>query len=92
MGKEKISEATVNEVLGSRGIFTENNLIETPLATDFLQEENAGPVDQEEVEVFFIVSPTGKFGLAYNVGEKGFFNSAQAIELVESGYAEFVTE
>ncbi len=42
------------------------------------------------IEVHFIVSPTGKFGLAYSVGEKGFFNEPQAIELVDAGYAELV--
>lgn len=45
---------------------------------------------EKKLKVKFKVSPTGKFGLAYNVGESGSFNEAQATELVESGYAEFV--
>ena len=45
---------------------------------------------EKKLKVKFKVSPTGKFGLAYNVDEIGSFNEAQAAELVESGYAEFV--
>jgi len=45
---------------------------------------------EKKLKVKFKVSPTGKFGLAYNVGESGSFNEAQANELVESGYAELV--
>ena len=57
-----------------------------------LEEANTPVVVKEgkKVKVKFKVSPTGKFGLAYNVDETGYFNSAQATELVESGYAEFV--
>lgn len=45
---------------------------------------------EKKLKVKFKVSPTGKFNLAYNVGETALFNEAQATELVESGYAEFV--
>ena len=57
-----------------------------------MEEANTPVVVKEgkKVKVKFKVSPTGKFGLAYNVDETGYFNSAQATELVESGYAEFV--
>lgn len=57
-----------------------------------LEEANTPVIVKEgkKVKVKFKVSPTGKFGLAYNVDETGSFNSAQANELVESGYAEFV--
>ena len=44
----------------------------------------------KELEIIFLLSPTGAYGLAYNVGEKGFFPELQAKELVESAYAEFV--
>lgn len=38
-------------------------------------------------KIKFTVSPTGKFGLAYNVGETGSFETKQAEELIEAGYA-----
>jgi len=41
-------------------------------------------------KIKFIVSPTGKFQLAYNVGETGTFDSKQADELIELGYAKEV--
>jgi len=44
----------------------------------------------KELEIIFLLSPTGAYGLAYNVGEKAFFPELQAKELVESAYAEFV--
>jgi predicted transcriptional regulator YheO len=61
-------------------------------AKEALDKATMEPVkkDTKEKKLKFKVSPTGKFGLAYNVGESGAFNEAQANELVESGYAEFV--
>jgi hypothetical protein len=46
--------------------------------------------EQAEVKIKFLLSPTGKFSLAYNVGEEAQINELQANELVEAGYAEFV--
>jgi hypothetical protein len=43
-----------------------------------------------ETKVEFLVSPTGKFRLAYNVGETGLFPAEQAKELIELGYAKEV--
>ena len=42
------------------------------------------------VKVKFLLSPTGKFNLAYNVGEIAKINALQANELVDAGYAELV--
>lgn len=39
------------------------------------------------VEVEFIASPTGKFGLAYNTGEKANFDKKQAEILIDAGVA-----
>ena len=38
-------------------------------------------------KIKFIVSPTGKFQLGYNVGEEAEIDSKQADELIEAGYA-----
>lgn len=42
------------------------------------------------VKVKFLLSPTSKFKLAYNVGEEGAFEEKQAAELVQAKYAEYV--
>lgn len=39
------------------------------------------------VKIKFLASPTGKFNLAYNVGEKADFDVKQAAELIELGFA-----
>ena len=45
---------------------------------------------QKVLKVKFLLSPTAKFNLGYNVGEEGEFEEKQANELVEACYAEFV--
>lgn len=42
------------------------------------------------IKIRFLLSPTGRFGLGYHVGEEGEFEVKQAEELVESKYAEYV--
>lgn len=42
------------------------------------------------LKIKFLLSPTGKFGLGYNVGEVGEFPEAQATELIKAKYAEKV--
>lgn len=42
---------------------------------------------QELVEITFIKSPTGAFGLAYSVGNKVEMEAEQARELIEAGFA-----
>jgi hypothetical protein len=42
------------------------------------------------LKIRFLLSPTGKFNLAYNIGEVAVFNDLQASALVESGFAELV--
>lgn len=48
----------------------------------------AGKVKTKKVK--FLVSPTGKFNLAYNEGEQASLPEPQAIELEELGYVKFV--
>lgn len=43
-------------------------------------------------EVEFLVSPTGKFNLSYEVGDIAFFPTEQANELIESGFAKSTSE
>jgi hypothetical protein len=45
---------------------------------------------EKKSKIKFILSPTGKFGLAYGVDEIVEMNANQANEIVESGYAEFI--
>jgi len=45
---------------------------------------------EEKLEIEFILSPTGKFKLGYNVGEKAAFPTLQADELIDAGYAKLV--
>lgn len=42
------------------------------------------------IQVKFLVSPTGKFNLAYNEGEQASIPEPQAIELEELAYVKFV--
>lgn len=44
----------------------------------------------KDLKVKFLLSPTGRFGLGYSEGEEGTFSEAQANELVDAKYAEFV--
>jgi len=43
-------------------------------------------------KIRFLLSPTGAFGLAYNAGDEAEIDTAQADELVDAGYAQFVSE
>lgn len=42
------------------------------------------------IKIKFLLSPTGKFNLAYNVNEIASLPELQATELIEAGYAEIV--
>ena len=42
------------------------------------------------LKVKFLLSPTGKFGLGYNVAEEAVLPIDQALELIEAKYAEKV--
>lgn len=54
---------------------------------------NSAPASGAELkEVEFVVSPTGKFNLAYEVGDIAFFPTEQANELIESGFAKSTSE
>lgn len=41
----------------------------------------------KKAKIKFIASPTGKFNLAYNIGETASFPVKQAAELIELGFA-----
>jgi len=43
---------------------------------------------EKTVKIKFLLSPTGRFNLAYGPGEKGVFPKLQAEELIEAGFAE----
>lgn len=45
---------------------------------------------EKPVKIKFLISPTGKFNLAYNAGEKAALPKLQADELIEAGFAELV--
>jgi hypothetical protein len=44
----------------------------------------------KETKIKFILSPTGQFNLAYNIGEVIKINSIQATALIDAGFAEIV--
>lgn len=60
------------------------------LDAEIEKQESEKPTSTKELEVEFLISPTGRFNLAYNVGEKASFPELQASELVEAGFAKFV--
>jgi hypothetical protein len=70
----------------------ETPAVEAPVVETPAVETPAVETLVKEIEIVFLVSPTGKFGLAYNVGETCFINENQANELIDAGYAELVTE
>lgn len=56
-----------------------------------LDNANAPKEAKEKTKkVKFLLSPVGKFNLAYNVGEEGLLPANQADEVVNAKYAEFV--
>jgi hypothetical protein len=44
------------------------------------------PVKEKQLKGIFLLSPTGRFGLAYSAGEKASLPELQATELEEAGY------
>jgi hypothetical protein len=59
------------------------------LAKKEIEDANKPKEKSKMVKVKFLLSPTGKFGLAYSAGEVGEFEEKQAAELVEAKYAEY---
>ena len=57
-----------------------------------MTKEKKTPTSKEVgvLKVKFLLSPTGKFSLGYNEGEKASLPKLQAEELIEAGYAELV--
>jgi hypothetical protein len=50
----------------------------------------AAETKPKETKIKFILSPTGQFNLAYNIGEVIKINSIQATALIDAGFAEIV--
>jgi len=44
------------------------------------------PKKEKALKGVFLLSPTGRFGLGYNAGEKASLPELQALELEEAGY------
>jgi len=44
----------------------------------------------KKIKIKFLLSPTGRFNLGYNVGETAEMDEKQAIELIEAKYAKKV--
>jgi multidrug efflux pump subunit AcrA (membrane-fusion protein) len=83
--KEALAElSTAEEVAEAQAVVT--------AAKEALDKSKLNTPVKDKVEVLeieFLISPTGRFGLGYNVGEKGKLPKLQAEELVEAGYAKF---
>lgn len=60
------------------------------LAAEKLALDNASKLKGKKQKVKFLISPTGKFNLAYVEGEEAVFSEAQANELEEAGYVKFI--
>lgn len=60
------------------------------LVDSFVSAPGKNAKKAETVKIEFTSSPTGKFLLAYNVGEKADFDVKQAAELIELGFAKEV--
>jgi len=79
---EEAVETTTNEVVDAEVVSDENTVVDS-------KEEVTAPKGKT-AKVKFLLSPVGKFGLAYISGETGTFTKQQATELVDAKYAEFV--
>ena len=75
MATEKTAKAT-----DTKEIEVEATEVKTSKKVSFTTSEKG-------VEVEFTASPTGKFNLGYNVGEKATFEKKQADILIEAGVA-----
>lgn len=86
MGQEvKKIEEVAQDVVAQEVVATE--VAAEEVATE---EVAANKKAGKEVKIKFLLSPTGKFQLAYNVGEVAKINELQANELIEAGYAKIV--
>ena len=101
-----VPEVTATEDAATEGVITEDvsaKAVEAKVAEDakaaeakaaedakLAAEAKANKNDGKKVKIQFLLSPTGKFQLAYNVGEVVKINELQANELIEAGYAEIV--
>lgn len=95
-----VPEVIATEDAATEGVITEDvsaKAVEAKVAEDAKAAEEAKAAeakanknDGKKVKIQFLLSPTGKFQLAYNVGEVVKINELQANELIEAGYAEIV--
>ena len=84
-----VPEVIATEDAATEGVITED--VSAKAAEEAkAAEAKANKNDGKKVKIQFLLSPTGKFQLAYNVGEVVKINELQANELIEAGYAEIV--
>lgn len=88
--KEALTEASTPEEVA-----TAENVVETTkkaldAAVELEAKAKSSGAKEINLKIKFLLSPTGKFNLAYNVDESASLPEAQARELVEAKYAEFV--
>jgi hypothetical protein len=77
--------ATPEELAGAKALFEEKkNAYFT--AKEALEKANPAKTKEKKLKGVFILSPTGRFGLGYNVGEEASLGELQALELEEAGY------
>jgi len=88
---EEAVETTTNEVVAENVETASDEVVETEKAESVAEEKpKTAPKSKKSLKVKFLLSPTGRFGLAYSEGETGTFPENEANELVEAKYAEFV--
>lgn len=66
--------------------------LNTPATQEVARVEKVATATGKEksLKVEFLLSPTGKFSLGYNVGEKASFPTLQAQEMIDAGFAKLV--
>lgn len=99
MGKTLNTAASSEEVAVEKVASVTENTSEEVMAGEAIVESVApdeGSLKEvvsektKKLKVKFLLSPTGKFGLGYNIGEVASFPGIQAEELIEAGYAKLV--
>jgi hypothetical protein len=76
--------------LGEDATQEQKDTAQAAIDTAQLAIDNVNKPSGKTKKVKFLLSPTGRFNLAYNEGEEGVFEEKQAAELVQAKYAEYV--
>lgn len=90
MGEEVKNIEVVAEEVAVQEVVAQEVATEEVVAEKAPADKKADKKAGKEVKVQFLLSPTGRFNLAYNIGEVAKINELQANELVEAGFAEIV--